>query len=194
MSALALSAPAAAADQFGPDEIFFGSVPVHLQPVPGRVVPYAPGAFGPDPARDAAGRPARTLARKDPLPHPDGGPPVVVPCMPCLDTVRTAATADDRGDGDALADWPAALRQPLLKVPAPVAGAPKAFASGCRSACAKIDGAWYRLKGSGNNDQGFLVKTSSTVLAAGEPLVATRQIRGAAFEHTPPSRLQSKRC
>ena len=38
-------------------------------------------------------------------------------------------------------------------------GAPtKAFASGVRSSTFKLDGQWYRLKGNGNNDEGFVVK------------------------------------
>ena len=60
----------------------------------------------------------------------------------------------------------------------------KAFASGVRSACVKIDNKWYRLKGSGNNDQGFPVKTSSQVVETGKPPIKTRQIRGSAFVHT----------
>jgi hypothetical protein len=62
--------------------------------------------------------------------------------------------------------------------------APKAFASGVRSAVVKVDNVWYRLKGSGNNDQGFPLQTSSQVVEAGQPAIETRQIRGAAFVHT----------
>ena len=38
----------------------------------------------------------------------------------------------------------------------PVAGAPeKAFASGVRSTILKMDNQWYRLKGTGVNDEGI---------------------------------------
>lgn len=36
--------------------------------------------------------------------------------------------------------------------------APKAVASGVRSALVKLEGNWYRLKGCGNNDDGFVVR------------------------------------
>ena len=42
----------------------------------------------------------------------------------------------------------------------------------------KLNGRWYRLKGSGNNDEGFVVRT--TKAKDGD----WRDIRGCAFEHT----------
>eukprot|EP00946_MAST-07B_sp_MAST-7B-sp1_P002398 g2398.t1 len=190
---------ASVGQDFGDDEIFYGSVRATLKRVPGRSVCYEFGKYAPDASRDAQGLPARTLARKDPIPHPsDQGPRVVVPCMPCLDAVRIDGDGErdgKAGEAGALQAWPEVLRQPLIKTHPRSDGeggedgddAPaslKAFASGCRSACVKINGRWYRLKGSGNNDDGFIVETSQTVLAMGEPMVLTRQIRGAAFEHT----------
>ena len=147
--------------QFGDDEIFFGSVPVYLRRVEGKTVVYdGPSAYGPDPVRGKNGTPTRTLLRKDPIPHPDGGAPVIVPCMPCLDqvlltavsanakaataTVATAAAAAAAGaatmDAAAAANLPEALRKPLVKVAEPFEGAPKAFASGCRSGYQGIGG------------------------------------------------------
>ena len=132
-------------DQFGDDEVFFGSVPVYLRKVAGKTVVYGgPSTYGPDPLRDEIGAPTRTLARKDPIPHPDGGAPVVVPCMPCLDQVPStsatsaAAAAAAAAGAAAPPPLPEALREPLVKVAEPFEGAPKAFASGCRSACIKV--------------------------------------------------------
>ena len=181
---------------FGDDEIFFGSLPVHLARVPGRAKAYKLGEFEADTERDADGKPFRTLARRSPIPHPsDSGPDVVVPCMPCLDKVRKQAEAktdpnshnlDSHPDpSDPVALWPEQLRFPLIKVKTSTKkNKLKAYASGCRSACVKVDGSWYRLKGSGNNDDGFLVKTSESILRLGGSKVTTRQIRGCAFEHT----------
>ena len=141
------AAPSSA--QFGDDEIFYGSVPVHFRRVAGRAVRYDEATYAPDAEVDAVtGHPNRTLKRKDPIPHADGGAPVVVPCMPCLDVLG----GDAEGDDD-VSSWPEFLRSPLIKCAEAVAGEPKAFASGCRSACVKLEGKWYRLKGSGNNDQ-----------------------------------------
>ena len=141
------AAPSSA--QFGDDEIFYGSVPVHFRRVAGRAIRYDEATYAPDAEVDAVtGYPNRTLKRKDPIPHADGGAPVVVPCMPCLDVLG----GDAEGDDD-VSSWPEFLRSPLIKCAEAVAGEPKAFASGCRSACVKLEGKWYRLKGSGNNDQ-----------------------------------------
>ena len=163
-------------EYFGEDEIFFGSVPVYLRPVPGEAILYqGPSLYAPDPIRNSSGAPIRTLARKNPIPHPDGGAPVVVPCMPCLDQVKVEDSSKSAGDtagivtGDGAVgaaktstkteadtdsalsstvsraaaatvavSLPEELKRPLVKVPDPFEGAPKAFASGCRSACVKV--------------------------------------------------------
>ena len=65
----------------------------------------------------------------------------------------------------------------MIRIPSD--GPAKAFASGVRSCVLKLDGQWYRLKGCGNNDEGFVVK--SEVNPQGQ---FTRQIRGAAWLHT----------
>ena len=169
--------------QYGDDEIFYGSIPVYLKSVPGKIIAYIHSHYSPDTVRDNNNMPTNTLSRKDEIPHSDGGPPIVVPCMPCLDLVGSEESTD-------LSEWPELLRSPLIKVPESESTTKKdypdlkAFASGVRSACVKIDNKWYRLKGSGNNDQGFPVKTSSQVVETGKPPIKTRQIRGSAFVHT----------
>ena len=163
--------------QHGNDEIFYGSVPVHFKSVPGKAVPYIHADYSPCTIRDSNGMPTTTLARKDEIPHPDNGPPIVVPCMPCLD--QKASKSSNNLDA-----WPDYLKTPLIKTSEVTLNEPKAFASGTRSACIKLNNTWYRLKGSGNNDQGFPIKTSKQVVKAGQPPIETRQIRGAAFIHT----------
>ena len=159
---------------FGEDELFMGSKRVHLSAVPGRVVNYIHADYAP--GMDDASL-ARTLSRKEPIPHPDGGRPVIVPCMPCLDQVVASGAAPSSD----VSAWPEFLRTPLMKVPDADASPdePLAFASGTRSCTVKLGDSWYRLKGSGNHDQGFIVREDSTK-AHGE----WRDIRGAAFEHT----------
>ena len=90
-------------------------------------------------------------------------PDVLVPGIPALDLVCAAPT----GPSHDTSDWPEFLRQPLVKVApeAPEAAKdgeapPKAVASGVRSALVKLDGVWYRLKGCGNNTEGFTVRES----------------------------------
>ena len=169
--------------QYGEDEIFYGSIPVYLKSVPGKAVPYVHSYYSPDTVRDNNNMPTKTLSRKDEISHSDGGPPIVVPCMPCLDAVASEEATD-------LSEWPKLLRSPLIKVPESECTTKndypdlKAFASGVRSACVKLNDKWYRLKGSGNNNQGFPIKTTSQVVEAGKPAIETRQIRGAAFVHT----------
>jgi hypothetical protein len=129
-------------------------------------------SFKADPERDDQGRATNTIARCDPIPHPDGVP-IVVPCMPCLDIISENPSTD-------VSSWPAEIRQPLLKTHEANPGEPKAFASGCRSACAKVGGKWYRLKGSGNNSDGFILKDDKDK----DGKVLQRQVRGSAFIHT----------
>eukprot|EP00927_Polykrikos_kofoidii_P009836 TRINITY_DN14122_c0_g1_i1.p1 TRINITY_DN14122_c0_g1~~TRINITY_DN14122_c0_g1_i1.p1 ORF type:complete len:601 (-),score=91.54 TRINITY_DN14122_c0_g1_i1:306-2024(-) len=157
------------ADFFSEDEVFFGSVPVFLVPVPGKAVRYVHQSYRPG---DDEASLKQTLARKDPIAHPQGGLPVVVPGMPRLDMV-----CDEEPCAD-VSDWPEQLRAPLIKVPQDRRSdvCPKAFASGVRSAVVKLGGQWYRLKGCGNNDNGFIVQEDATL--------GNRQIRGSAFEHT----------
>ncbi len=82
---------------------------------------------------------------------------------------------------------PAALQTPLIKVP--LANAPadavRGVASGTRSALVPLDGKWYRLKGCGNNDEGFTVRHNPPL---GQPLAPGktrwRDVRGSAFRDT----------
>ena len=85
---------------------------------------------------------------------------VVIPGIPALD-IECVAPGGPSVD---VSDWPAFLRTPVVKCESPgdtgTAEAPKAVASGVRSALVKLDGVWYRLKGCGNGDQGFTVRES----------------------------------
>lgn len=95
---------------------------------------------------------------------------LVVPAIPASD-IRASP-------GTSLVHWPKELQRPLIKVKK---GSSKVclqgVASGVRSALVKVQGRWYRLKGCGNNDEGFIFQ----VLNKNSPLV---NIRGCSFEHT----------
>ena len=158
-------------EAFGDAHIFFGSKRVHLAHVPGRAVNYIHADYAPGTDDSSL---ARTLSRAKPIPHDDGEPPIVVPCMPCLDQVVASGAAPSED----VSSWPEYLRTPLIKVPEATPGEPLAFASGTRSATFKLGDTWYRLKGSGNHDQGFIIRDGTT------QGVEWRDIRGCAFEHT----------
>jgi len=103
---------------------------------------------------------------------------VVVPCIPAREIACFQQQQQQQLQFD-LTFWPEGLRRPLIKVPQASAGEPKAVASGCRSCLVKLNGSWYRLKGCGNNADGFIVR-----LSPGYDGVLWRDIRGCAFPHT----------
>jgi hypothetical protein len=113
---------------------------------------------------------------------------IIVPAIPALDFGPADEGAANAASCTKLSTWPEFMRTPLIKVGKNIpegmlrefpGGPEKAFASGVRSCTMKVDGQWYRLKGCGNNDEGFLVKSEMT-----REMELTRQIRGSAWEHT----------
>eukprot|EP01062_Namystynia_karyoxenos_P066612 TRINITY_DN60520_c0_g1_i1.p1 TRINITY_DN60520_c0_g1~~TRINITY_DN60520_c0_g1_i1.p1 ORF type:complete len:634 (+),score=165.45 TRINITY_DN60520_c0_g1_i1:93-1994(+) len=161
---------------FGDAEIFFGSKPVYLAPVPGRVIPYIHGQWGAA-ISEAAVRIARSRAGS----CPDLGPELAdvrIPAIPAVDIVCGVPDADTSA---VVEQWPEVLRRPLLKVAPGTDGVLPlaAVASGVRSCIVHVDGMWYRLKGSGNNDEGFIIRQHPK--GADGPW---REIRGSAFMHT----------
>jgi hypothetical protein len=164
----------------GVEEIFYGSTPVYFAPAAGtaEAFSYADATFAPTAAN--------TMARSNPLIaaiDPEG-PPVVVPCMPALDIVQ-------QSKGERNSVFPAELAAPWVKV-LPEARADacmeKAYASGIRSALVKLKrtGAWYRLKGCGNYDEGFALRKGRKLVVRDGAYAEQefREIRGCAFPHT----------
>jgi len=150
-------------------------------------VPYIHAEWAP--ATDDAAV-ATVLSRAGRLgPHSD----IVVPAIPALDIARSAGPDPDAAAAADVATvsatWPEALRTAVIKgkpgVAPPAPGVVKAVASGVRSCVVKTERGWFRLKGSGNNDEGFIVKETKLGGAANaEAEDTTRQIRGCAWLHT----------
>lgn len=161
-------------EPFGDDEIFFGSRPVHLAPVPGSVVVYRHEEWTWDRREESL---KATVARKGPMaPGPDAPADVVVPAIPALDVCLKEGSTPSSDTSD----WPAGLRQPLLKRQGASPDEPKAYGSGVRSTLVKVEGKWYRLKGSGNDDEGFVVRQN----AGSNDAPPWRDVRGCAWLHT----------
>ncbi|CAE7839966.1 MOCS3-1 [Symbiodinium sp. CCMP2592] len=172
------------------ESLFVGCLPVTLAPVPGVVKDAASSWLPPEGAKTSARSEATrdVLLRKGPLTHlGEGYSEVVVPAMPALDWRA------GRSESEVRRNWaPEICAMPLLKVragsgpeAAEAAKAPSALqgvASGIRSALVKARGRWFRLKGCGNRDEGFLVETKGD---KGE-----RTLRGCCFKHTADTELR----
>jgi hypothetical protein len=167
------------------DDIYFASLPVFFVHVPGETTAFVADEWREDPSSLPL-----ALERFGLLAATDAGLPLCQPAIPALDLVRVPTPASTAAF-DAL---PVELRRPLLKVREAEAGegAIRGVASGTRSALIKLGSTWYRLKGCGNNDEGFTVKTERQ--AQGKPddapddykpaFTEFRQVRGSAFPHT----------
>ena len=155
------------------DDIYFGSKRCYFGRAAGRVVEFRSESWVENFCNEAV---TRVCERAEPLLEPGKSvADVVVPGIPALEIVCVA----EGGAPELLS--PELLRQPLIKVnPAKSAVVLEGRASGTRSAVAKIDGTWYRLKGCGNHDEGFPVRTQAATPTEG----AKRDIRGCAFPDT----------
>lgn len=167
-----------AAAAYGNDELYYGSAKVFLAPVAGSTIGYRHQDWKPLADEESL---QRVLLRAEKM-GPKGD--IIVPAIPALDFGLVGETTQT----DDVDDWPDFMQYPLIKVgknipehmlQMPMGAPTKAFASGVRSCIFKLEGKWYRLKGCGNNDEGFVIK--SEVNPAGD---FTRQIRGSAWLHT----------
>ena len=160
-------------EDYGDEEIYFGSVKCSFAEVNGDTIIYDHDDWKPcmDTLKSVMSRVQCLGPKKD----------ILVPAIPALDVCRIDRTRK----GETV--WPQALKKPLIKVGKnitktnqPGNGITKAYASGVRSAVVKVGQTWYRLKGCGNNDEGFIVKYEVNR----QTKVLTKQIRGCAWMHT----------
>eukprot|EP00286_Rhodomonas_abbreviata_P029820 CAMPEP_0181292106 /NCGR_PEP_ID=MMETSP1101-20121128/2328_1 /TAXON_ID=46948 /ORGANISM="Rhodomonas abbreviata, Strain Caron Lab Isolate" /LENGTH=565 /DNA_ID=CAMNT_0023396551 /DNA_START=135 /DNA_END=1832 /DNA_ORIENTATION=- len=159
---------------FGLDELYFGSVPIAVSKAPGKSTRYIHSQWKLSYSDEDL---SKTVARTEKYIRPgdEDAPPFVIPGIPAREIVST-------GDLQQVSE-PSLLSTPLIKVPvgSPDALNVKGVASGVRSGLLKGPaGEWYRLKGCGNNDEGFIIRTTQ----AGTDTPAWRDIRGSAFKHT----------
>lgn len=158
------------------DKIYFSSLEVGFRIVDGETLPFNEADWAVD--RSVPGL-SIVLSRNKPIPVP-GGIDVVLPAIPALDIIQTHELSKNSSK------LPEVLRHPLIKTPlndprATVIG----FVSGVRSGLIKVGTTWYRLKGSGNNDKGFTIRTTSGSKGGFAGTIKPwRDIRGCAFPHT----------
>jgi hypothetical protein len=160
-------------------ELYFGSVDTCLVPVAGRSVIFDAKDWAED--RSVPGILTVLNRSRGENSHPctATAEKVVVPALPALDFVFVGCETPE--SQQFTTTIPKTLHQPLLKVPvtSSAVGGIMGVASGVRSALLNIDGEWFRLKGCGNNESGFIVRSSTA--ADGRKWV---DIRGSAFAHT----------
>ena len=96
---------------------------------------------------------------------------IVVPVLPASTIVPIAPISNDVGT------WPEKLQLPLIKG---IGGSEvvNGYKSGARSSLVSFDGEWYRLKGSGNHQDGFTIRTNQS------PEGSWTDVRGCAFMNT----------
>jgi len=132
--ACGLSFIKSSSDDYGEEEIYFGSVNISLAKVEGESISYVHKDW--KPCKETL---KSVLSRvKGQGPKDD----ILVPAIPALDfrKIKTSQKADE---------WPEALSRPLIKVGknmkglGPGVGITKAYASGVRSAVLKVGQNWY---------------------------------------------------
>ena len=162
------------------DNIYFGSYRVTYDHVEGDVIAFKHDdweeTFDPEILK-------QTLSRSERQSEDDSDSSVadiVVPAIPALDVVLKEGRKTSKED---LSSLPEFLRRPVMKVKTKHDSSPYGVASGCRSGLLRLDGKWYRLKGCGNNDEGFVVRVNAPGELRKEQ-GAWRDIRGSAFPHT----------
>lgn len=152
------------------DEIYFGSKNCFFVNVLGKTIPFDISHW--KESTDIE----KVLERNHPIidksmPHMH----VVLPAIPALDIISNVQL-DNYEDSN----LPSIFRLPLLKIldEDQSANTFKGKVSGIRSGLIKIDNEWYRLKGCGNEDKGFIVRNNQNNNNT------WCDIRGCAFPHT----------
>jgi hypothetical protein len=169
------------------DLIYFGSQPVAFTTCPGSFKSFVREDWREDPSTLDI-----VVAREDFLPAGDGlTPDVILPAIPALDYTHRDPSFLTSNSNIAPSDLPHELAMPLIKIPLMNAREDtlRGVASGTRSALVKVDNEWFRLKGCGNNDEGFISRRDIDRKDAPGPLdekgrPTYRVIRGSAFPHT----------
>lgn len=159
------------------DRYYFGTKPAFLKHVDGSSTMFAESEWCIDNSSTAKGN---ALAFQEKIILDGIEYPIAVPGIPALDYVKKHCDLPS-----AQISQPELLRLPLLKCPESDSNiAYPAIASGVRSALIKVDSTWYRLKGCGNNIDGFPMKVHYLPDSSGEKKPAWQELRGCAFPQT----------
>lgn len=174
------------------DEIYYGSKPVFFRHVEGQVYSFFLNEW-----IDGLNEKERMITIQRLQKHFVAGDqyPIVVPGIPALDFVKKVPEPIERlkidNDAQLNSSLPEVIQRPLIKCHVNEStiseSVCKGVASGRRSALIKIaNGKWYRLKGCGNDNEGFPVRlTTSPVTDATDGSKSCWQdVRGCAFPHT----------
>ena len=158
------------------DVLFFGGVGITLCRTPGRTLGFDAETYA-ESLDDSDNAVTRAKSRCDPQEGlGEAYATLLVPAIPAPDIAYEEA---DVAEGV----LPPQLGGPVVKVEGEEGGGEVVYgvASGVRSGLAKVDGVWYRLKGCGNNNEGFVVREVDTAEGREKGLV---NIRGSSFVHT----------
>jgi len=168
-------------DDVSIDEIYYGSKRIFLHRAAGFTHGFKAGHFR---LGTSAGDIATTIRNMTPHSVSDSTDeiPVAVPGVPALDFIVN----EDKDIIDTRTIVPEFLRTPLIKGPENQVNNLDclAVASGIRSGLVKYEQTWYRLKGCGNNSDGFIIQTTTLPKSSASGGVSWRQIRGCAFSNT----------
>ena len=170
------------------DEIYFGSKPVFFRHVEGQVYSFFLNEWIDGLKEETIQRLQKHFVAGDQY-------PIVVPGIPALDFVKKVPEPIERlkidNDAQLNSSLPEVIKRPLIKCHVNQStiseSVCKGVASGRRSALIKIaNGKWYRLKGCGNDNEGFPVRltTSQVTDATDGSKSCWQDVRGCAFPHT----------
>jgi hypothetical protein len=158
------------------DDVYFGSRRVYFRQVPGSVIAVNDIATWSPLTTEEAKR--KVLHRLEKHYVEGSEHPVVVPGIPALDFTHGSQPS---GTEDVILSEGQFLSKPVIKCLEQENTFTDgiAVASGRRSALLKSkNGTWYRLKGCGNNDEGFPIRLSRDADSTWQ------DVRGSAFPHT----------
>ena len=170
------------------DDIYFGSERCYYRHVPGIVdqfISHSDYRFSSSISEiEVAG--ARNSFQKQKIEGQEI--PVVVPGVPALDIIPADSGTNEIESKMECSPLPEIFKQPLMKCPPDHPDCLHdlyGVKSGTRSGLVKYDGEWYRLKGCGNNDEGFIIRLHKTPSSASTSDKETwQEIRGCAFYNT----------
>ena len=173
------------------DDIFFGSERCYFRHVPGSTKEftcYTNCQFASETSQLQLQ--AVNLSRKHQIENQKY--PVVVPGIPAIDIIPHTQESNQKDDIKEHTQYsnsfPDILKRPLIKCPPHHPDCLHVLygvKSGVRSGLIKYEGCWYRLKGCGNGEEGFIIRDHVIPSTASSSDKETwQEMRGCAFYNT----------